>query len=139
MAIVAKRDRYTARTAIVKYSDFGGNLESSSGDVYKITNESAVRESLRNIVSTNKGERFFNPFFGCDIRQLLFENFDPSTESAIKGAITTAIEENEPRVSLLEVNLTPVVDLNAMVVTLIFRVINNPTIQSIDIILNRAR
>ena len=38
------------------------------------TNEQAVRRSLRNILSTNTRERFFNPEFGGNLRRFLFED-----------------------------------------------------------------
>ena len=67
-------------------------------DLTVIKNANAIKRSIRNIVQTIPGERFFNPILGSDVRSSLFDFVDFGTASVIQKEITTAIENFEPRV-----------------------------------------
>ena len=77
-----------------------------SKDLIAIKNETAIARSIRNLVLTLQGERFFNPILGSRVSKLLFSNVDEVTASAIEDEITNTIENFEPRVELLEYNVT---------------------------------
>ena len=70
-------------------------------DLIAIKNQTAIARSLRNLVLTVPGERFFNNDVGSRVNQLLFENMDDLTASSIKDEIENTIENYEPRVKLL--------------------------------------
>jgi phage baseplate assembly protein W len=76
-------------------------------DLIAIKNETAIARSLRNLVLTYQGERFFNPILGSKVSRLLFESVDEITASAIQEEITTTINNFEPRVNLLSVDTSP--------------------------------
>ena len=76
-------------------------------DLIAIKNETAIARSLRNLVLTYQGERFFNPILGSKVSRLLFESVDEITASAIQEEITTTINNFEPRVNLLSVDVSP--------------------------------
>jgi phage baseplate assembly protein W len=142
MALITKRDKFTpTKKQPVYYSDFLASMEVYAGskELNKITNVDSVKNSLRNIILTNKGERFFNYNFGCDIRSMLFEMADPGTESVMKTMITDAIENHEPRVRLIDVLVAAQDELNAFVVTITFATINSAEPQTLDLILTRVR
>ena len=82
-----------------------------------------VIRSIRNIVFTVPGEKFFNPNFGSRISQSLFENIDDITALAIKDEIINSITNYEPRVSLIGVNVTADFDNHAFDVRISYRVI----------------
>ena len=65
----------------------------------------AILNSLRNIFSTRKGERFLVPEFGCNLYRYLFEPISEYTGNKIGNEIVTAIETWEPRVTLKVVNV----------------------------------
>jgi phage baseplate assembly protein W len=94
-----------------------------NGDLIGIKNETAIARSIRNIVLTQPGEKFFNPFFGSEVKNSLFENFDDITSITIKNEIENSIQNYEPRVELIEVNVIPDYDNNTFNVTIIYRVI----------------
>ena len=78
MAIVVRKTKTTPQAAKpLVYSDFYSNfdLELVKKDLLSYKNEDSVKRSIRNILLTDRGERFFNPTFGSDIRKILFENF----------------------------------------------------------------
>tara|TARA_Y100000361_G_C10968310_1_gene242550 strand:+ start:223 stop:582 length:360 start_codon:yes stop_codon:yes gene_type:complete len=72
-----------------------------NNDIIAIKNETAIARSLRNLVLTAPGERFFNEELGSRVNKLLFENLDDITASSIKDEIENTIKNYEPRVKLL--------------------------------------
>ena len=110
-----------------------------TGDVRPITNADAVKRSIKNLLLTNRGERFFNVNLGSDIRDLLFENFDAGVETAIEKAVRNTIEQYEPRAELLNVTATANTDQNALDVTVTFRIANEVSPITLDVILERIR
>jgi len=92
-------------------------------DLKILKNENAIRRSVRNIVQTIPGEKFFNSVFGSDVISKLFEFVDFGTAAEIKEQIEISIENYEPRVDNLEVLVNPNIDDNSFEVTVIFDVI----------------
>jgi phage baseplate assembly protein W len=76
-------------------------------DLVTISNETAISRSIRNLVFTLKGERFFQSNLGCNISRSLFETISDLTSSSLKTDIETTINNYEPRVSLVNVDVTP--------------------------------
>lgn len=77
-----------------------GKIASSEG-------EDSIRESIRIILGTAKGERVMRPDFGCGIDELVFAPNDTSTATLIAVNITEALEKWEPRIEVLNVNAVP--------------------------------
>ena len=48
-----------------------------NNDLIALRNENAIARSIRNIVLTYPGEKFFNQNFGSQVSRLLFDNLDP--------------------------------------------------------------
>ena len=94
-----------------------------TGDLRVLKNEAAIRRSVRNIVQTIPTEKFFNPLFGSDIRESLFDFVDFGTASVIADQIQTSIENFEPRVDNLEIQVFPRPDQNEFEVNVIFDII----------------
>ena len=110
-------------------------------DLTVLRNENAIKRSVRNIVQTIPTERFFNSILGSDVRGLLFDNFvDFGTASVIEDQIKIAIENFEPRVDNLQVNVDPRPDQNEFEVTILFDIIGQEfPAQSFSFILQAAR
>ena len=98
-----------------------------TNDIGMLKNADAIKRSVRNLVQTIPNERFFNSTIGSDVRNLLFENVpgfsDFGTASIIEKQITTTIENYEPRVDNLEVNVDPRPDQNEYEVIVIFDIV----------------
>jgi phage baseplate assembly protein W len=124
-----------------RYSDFYNDLSKNFGtkDLARLTNEQSIINSLKNIIRTNKGERPFQPEFGCNISGLLFENFSKFTTDAIETEIRTAVENFEPRVKTIKVTVIDYPENNAVELQLFFTTINNPDNISISFFLSRIR
>ena len=104
-----------------------------------LTNNAAVARSVKNLVLTNKGERPYQPFLGCDVRNKLFELNDGLIESEVEGVISDVINQYEPRAELISVvaNIRP--DQHSVEVTITFRVVNQQDPISINLMLERVR
>ena len=109
-------------------------------DLQVLKNENAIRRSVRNIVETIPTERFFNSLLGSDVRDSLFEFVDFGTASVIQNQILIAIENFEPRVNNVVVEVDPQPDQNSFNVTVIFDIIGQefPT-QEYTFLLEAAR
>jgi phage baseplate assembly protein W len=92
-------------------------------DLITLKNESAIARSIRNIVFTLPGEKFFDQDFGSKVSRSLFENIDEISASIIKDEITNSIISYEPRVELIQVVTKPDYDNGSFDVTIIYRVI----------------
>jgi phage baseplate assembly protein W len=108
-------------------------------DIFVLTDADAVKTSIRNILFTDRFERFFNPLFGSNIKRTLFENMTASTEMDVRMFVTTAIRNFEPRVDYLEVYVNAIPDENGYYLKVIFSIINNPQLETLNLILNRVR
>ena len=92
-------------------------------DLVAIKNETAIARSIRNLVLTYQGERFFNPILGSKVSRLLFESVDEITASAIQEEIKTTINNFEPRVNLLSVDVSPDFDNGEFNVTVRYEIV----------------
>ena len=109
-------------------------------DLIGLKNENAIARSVRNIVFTLPGEKFFEEDFGCRISASLFENMDDITANLIKDEITESIENFEPRVNLLEVEVIPEFDNNQFDVLLIYEIIGTDVpVQELQFALQSTR
>ena len=96
-----------------------------NNDLIAIKNENAIARSIRNIVSTLPGEKYFNPNFGSRISKVLFENIDDITASVIVDEIKESIRNYEPRVKLLDVQAFPNFDNNQFDVNITYEIIGS--------------
>tara|TARA_R110000822_G_scaffold294164_2_gene416188 strand:+ start:218 stop:598 length:381 start_codon:yes stop_codon:yes gene_type:complete len=123
------------------FTDFNTSLATHpvKHDLSLKTDVNAVKQSIKNLLMTDKGERLFQPNIGTNIRQLLFENFTPQTTTLLKQFIAETIDNHEPRANLLDVTVSPDDDNNSLIVSLIVEVINNQDPVTLSLVLERIR
>tara|TARA_B100000579_G_scaffold110761_1_gene88479 strand:+ start:348 stop:749 length:402 start_codon:yes stop_codon:yes gene_type:complete len=109
-------------------------------DLIAIKNENAIARSIRNIVFTLPGEKFFNASFGSRITESLFENIDDINATLIADEIRESIDINEPRVELRNVEAIPDFNNNGFDVIITYNVIGSeiPS-QELQFILQSSR
>ena len=107
-----------------KYKDISMSFETNplNDDLVSLSDTTAIARSIRNIVFTSPGEKFFNPDFGSRISESLFENVDNVSALAIKDEIKSSIINFEPRVKLLDTIVVPNPDDNEMNVTIEYEI-----------------
>ena len=94
-----------------------------SKDLKVLTNQDAIRKSVRNIVQTIPSENFFSPYFGSDVYKSLFNFVDFGTASTIRSQIQISLDDYEPRISNVRVLVDPQPDNNTFNVTVIYDII----------------
>lgn len=142
MAIVVQKRAQTSRSIQPEYySDFFSNfdIDPVKQDLYRNTNEEAIKSSIRNLLLTNTGDRLYNSKLGSNIRAILFENFSPAMESILEDLIRTTIENYEPRAKIEEILVNSEIDDHYVAVTLVFSIINKEEPITLELFLNRIR
>ena len=133
----------SVRKQDVLYSDLRKDLflNPVNSDVTRYTDEDSIKESIKNLLLTDTGERLFNPTLGSNIRRMLFENIlYPETKYILEDLIRTTIENFEPRCNLISINVSNLFnDQNSATITIMFSVINIQTPITLNVVLNRVR
>ena len=109
-------------------------------DLIALKNEQAIARSLRNIVFTTPGEKFFNETFGSRISNALFDNVDAISASLIIDEIRQSITNFEPRVDLIDVKAEPNFDNNEFNVRIVYNIVGvDVPIQELQFVLQQTR
>ena len=109
-------------------------------DLTILRNENAIVRSVRNLIETIFKERFFNPNLGSNVRSSLFEFVDYGTAANIQSEIVIAIENYEPRVNNLKVEVDPRPDENSFEVNIFFDIVGHSVPrQTVNFILEATR
>ena len=111
-----------------------------NNDLIGLKNENAIARSIKNIVFTVPGEKFFNENFGSDVSEVLFENINEITASTIEDQIRLSIENYEPRVELIDVQAIPNFDNNQFDAVVTYKIIGiNIPPQELQFVLQPTR
>ncbi len=139
---MSKLQTVTEKTRTVeKYSDIftDFSIHPTTGQLNKKTNENAVKQSVRNLLLTDKYERPFHPEIGSNLKALLFENMTPGITLEVEEYIKDVINNYEPRAILLATNLNFINDNNSVNVEVKFSIINTDEASTINFVLSRNR
>lgn len=127
---MSRADFFTLeKKKVTIYSDFLTSFDRNptTDNLAINTNENAVKRSVRNIVLTNTGERFYNSGKGSKIRGSLFDNLDPLNLEIVRLSITETIKKYEPRADPVHVEIVNPfqnMDRNTIQVRITFGIIN---------------
>ena len=94
-----------------------------NSDIIGVKNDTAIARSIRNLVLTTPGERFFNEDLGSGVSQLLFDTVDDISAASIKDEIEETIIKYEPRVKLNDIRVEPDFDNHNFNVTIVYDVV----------------
>ena len=110
-----------------------------AGDIFKKVDAAAVKQSVKNLLLTSRGEKPFNNFFGSNLNSALFgldTEFDPEF---VQNLIFDAITNHEPRARVLSVTVLLKPENNTLDTTVEFQVVNTKEIVTLDVSLARVR
>jgi hypothetical protein len=130
-----------------KYSDLdismkphpGQVLASGKGDLVLKTDENAVKQSLRNLIQFNTGDKPFHPDIASNVRRLLFENVDILTGAILKRNLSDIISIYEPRVIINSIDVSINNDDYEALVNIVFTIINTSNPVRLEIAIERSR
>ena len=103
------------------------------GDVQKVVNGAAIKQSIDTIIYTVPGSRLFEPIFGVGIERFLFEEFSQSTGQLIGKSIEVGLATYEPRIILQSVAVSLLEADLSYNITVRYVVIDTQTPDSVDV------
>lgn len=110
-----------------------------TGDLTRLLDDDAVKASVINLVMTMNYECPFHPEIGCYVRESLFDNVSPITAIKIRKSIEDVLNNFEPRINLIGVEVKVDADSNGYFANIFFRIINRPEPVSITVFLEKRR
>ena len=96
-------------------------------DLTILKNENSIKRSVRNLVQTIPTERFFNSAIGSEVRNSLFDFVDFGNASVIQNQIEITLENFEPRIDNVTVEVLPRPDMNEFEITVFFDIVGQET------------
>ena len=137
-----RQDKYTQQSKQKEiFTDFltDFDVNPDTGELYRNVNLFAIKQSLRSLILTNKGERLFQGTVGSNIRKQIFELYTSETMVVLKKYIEATMAF-EPRSVYVDCVIVPSEDNNGLHITIDFSTITNPgVVQSVTILLARVR
>jgi phage baseplate assembly protein W len=114
---------------------FGFPLNGPAVFVPTYTSRAQTKANLINYLLTNKGERVFNPNFGADLRNLVFENIVELTSDELQERIQNDIKNYFPQVVIEEIKFNNIPDSNSINFSLTYNILNFGITDDIQILL----
>ena len=142
MARLSRAQTLTGSNKRVEYySDFTRNFAKTpvGNELSRVINDNSIQQSLKNLILTNLGERLFQPYVGSNVLASLFENNNQENFSELEFYIQNTIDNNEPRVNLLAINIGEGQSEHELLVEIVYNTINNPEEVTFTFILKRVR
>lgn len=128
----------TSRTRAYRDIDLSFTAK-PNGEIYVKRDAAAVTQALKNLIQTNYYEKPFQPFFGGNIRSMLFELVDDESEEELAEQIMRAINTYEPRAQVLGLDVTINPDQNSLSVTIEYQVVSTEETITFTTTISRLR
>jgi phage baseplate assembly protein W len=103
---------------------YGFPMDGPAVFVPTFTTREQTKSNIINYLLTNKGERVFNPQFGADLRNLLFENIVESTSDDLLAIIQDNLALYFPNVVVKEIKFDNDHDRNTINFILKYQIMN---------------
>ena len=106
-------------------------------DIYAVKNQNAIVQAIKNIVQTRFGERLMQPTIGCSVYEMLFEPLDVFSGIELQSRITTAINNYENRIEIIEMQVSIIEDDDTVLIDMTYRIIGEPNVLTNQFVLER--
>lgn len=122
------------------FKDFSLTFKSHpiTDDLQVVKNENAIKQSVRSLLLTNKGERLFNADIGTRLRELLFEPLDYASASIIESEINDVLRAYEPRINTTRIDVIPNSSEDGYDVELEYQIRGDKKLYNAEYFLNRT-
>ena len=118
--------------SLEKNVGYGDNPQ-NAGDIKVDTDIEAIKNSIRNIFNTRKGQKILSPEFGSNLDQFLFERVDNFVGNIIGKTILDNLQNFEPRVEVININVYPFPDQNLYRIQVIYNFLQINKQQSVTL------
>ena len=122
------------------FKDFAISFKSNPNtkDFSAVKNENAIKQSVRNLILTQFGERPYQYDIGSRVSGLLFEPFDVFLAEDLRDEIQNTIQRLEPRVVVKQIQVNQSIDDNELDVGIEYNIIGQNVTQTVEFILERT-
>ena len=117
--------------------DFSLKVNPSYGDIIPLRGADAIKRSIRNLVTMSKFDRVFQPQMTSAIPDLLFEPNDMFTRELIIAEITRILQQHEPRISDVEIDVKQ--EINSLEITVYYTIVNVNKQDKVAVIIKKLR
>ena len=123
-----------------RYKDIDLTFQNrTTGDIFKKNDAAAVKQSVKNLLLTNKYEKPFEPYYGGNLNNFLFELTTEFDETQIEENVRSAILNYEPRANVMQVVSVLQPDYNSVEVKVVFQVVSTGELVSVTVPLTSQR
>ena len=129
------QNKYPIDTEARRAVGFGFPLNGNAVFVPTYQTRDQIKANLVNYLLTNRGERVFNPNFGADLRNLLFENILDTTTEDLRERIQNDISLYFPEVQVRQIIFDNIPDSNTINFTLTYEIVLFGIEESVNILL----
>jgi phage baseplate assembly protein W len=129
------QNKYPIDTENRKAVGFGFPLNGNAVFVPTYQTKDQIKANLVNYLLTNKGERVFNPNFGANLRNLLFENILDTTTEDLRERIQNDIATFFPEIQIQQISFNNIPDSNVINFTLTYQIVLFGIEESVNILL----
>jgi len=129
------QNRYPIDTEARRAVGFGFPLNGNAVFVPTYQTRDQIKANLVNYLLTNRGERVFNPNFGANLRNLLFEGILDTTEEELRERIQNDIAIFFPEVQVKQIIFDSIPDSNTINFTLTYQIVVFGIEESVNILL----
>lgn len=129
----------TRNTRIFSDIDLNFTPHPVTKDLVRRFDENAIKQAVKNLIMTKHFERPFHSELGSPVLGLLFEPLTPMTALMVRRSIIDLISNFEPRVELINVDVIPSEENNALYCSIVFKIVNTEKPISLDLLLERSR
>ena len=124
---------------IYKDFDMSFNVNATTGDLMKKLDDNAVKQSIKNLLMTERYERPFQPEVGSGLYTMLFEPMDLLVAQSMKKQIHNMVTNFEPRVEIKEIQVNPIYDQKFYGITIRYKILGVNEPQELQTKLTRLR
>jgi len=131
--------RVVARKKGFRDLDLSLKIHPIRKDIIPLKDDNAIKNAVRNLLISNFFERPFQPSLGANLRGLLFEPAGGITEMNLRENIERVLIRHEPRIEVIQIIIKNLEDQNAYNCVVVFKIKEDDTEESVEIILRRLR
>lgn len=95
----------TERSFLGRGWSFPPTFLKATKELLMTSEEEDIKKSLEILLSTEIGERFLQPLYGCNLDRFVFEPMNATVSTELRLTVKRAIDLFEPRIKLLSIKL----------------------------------
>lgn len=119
--------------------DLSLRMHPITGDLLTLTDDEAIKQSVKTLILTGLYERSMHPEIGCQVHGLLFELNNIFTHMTMQQTILDILTTHEPRILVQDVLINDDDDNNGLIIEIHYKILTYRKDASVSLLLNRIR